>query len=467
MSLLPFGRLKAWLPRHSILGRLVHPLFEERRTLAGRMTWLGIGILGVFLLVALLADVISPFNPLALADEKNVPPWTNAPVPRNQTFTAANGTWAGVANWSGQPIPADFLYNRSAQAADTAGSQSNRSGQFVDVWDFQFDIKRDDVRSVGFAIRILSNGTDPGQYVVVNASYDGGRTWARSFEVRTTNAYLHYDLTNLTQWSAAKLAGKTLLFRIWHLADGNVSGNLTVDYVGATTTWVSYWHLMGTDLLGRDVFSRVLHGTRTSLAIMAIGVSFALVVGFPLGLLSGYRGGNFDKIAVLIMDSLYSFPGLLFAGLIAVLLGKGIVNIGLAVTVIYVPLYFRATRSNVLSAREDLYVEAARAVGAKPRRIVFRYIAMNVVVVIPVLFSISAADAILTAAGLSYLGLGVEVPTPDWGLDLSSAAALIDNGIWWSSFFPGLVIVILTVGLSFLGEGLNDLLNPLLQKERT
>jgi peptide/nickel transport system permease protein len=97
----------------------------------------------------------------------------------------------------------------------------------------------------------------------------------------------------------------------------------------------------------------------------------------------------------------------------------------------------------------------------------FRYIAVNVLVAIPVIFSISAADAILTAAGLSYLGLGVEAPTPDWGLDLAAGANLIDNGIWWSSFFPGLVIVLLTVGLSFLGEGLNDIINPLLKKERS
>jgi peptide/nickel transport system permease protein len=142
------------------------------------------------------------------------------------------------------------------------------------------------------------------------------------------------------------------------------------------------------------------------------------------------------------------------------------VNIGLAVTVIYIPLYFRVTRSQVLSAREELYVEAAKAIGAPPRRIVFRYIAANVIVAIPVIFSISAADAILTAAGLSYLGLGIQAPTPDWGLDLSAAASLIDNGIWWSSFFPGLVIVVLTIGLSFLGEGLNDIINPLLKKER-
>src|SRR3989304_3770350 len=223
---------------------------------------------------------------------------------------------------------------------------------------------------------------------------------------------------------------------------------------------------MGTDAIGRDVFSRLLYGTRTSLIIMVIAVTTAFAVGFPLGLYSGYRGGNFDKVLVLVMDSLYAFPGLLFAGLIAVLLGKGVLNIGLAITVIYIPLYFRVTRSQVLSAREELYVEAARAIGAPPARTMFRYIALNVLVAIPVIFSISAADAILTAAGLSYLGLGVEAPTADWGLDLSAAAEVIDNGIWWSSFFPGLGIGILTIGLSFLGEGAKEIINPLFKKER-
>ena len=166
------------------------------------------------------------------------------------------------------------------------------------------------------------------------------------------------------------------------------------------------------------------------------------------------------------MDSLYAFPGLLLAGLIAVLIGKGVVNIGLAVTVIYIPLYFRATRSHVLSAREELYVEAARALGAPPGRILWRYIAANVLVAIPVIFSLSAADAVLTAAGLSYLGLGVEAPTPDWGLDLSAASSRIGVGIWWSSFFPGLIIVLLTIGLSFLGEGLNDIINPAVRRGR-
>ncbi len=228
----------------------------------------------------------------------------------------------------------------------------------------------------------------------------------------------------------------------------------------------SLQHLMGTDDLGRDLFSRMLYGARTSLEIMAIGVFLALVIGFPIGLVSGYLGGKLDRVLVLIMDSVYAFPGLLLAAMVALFLGKGVFNVGIAITVIYVPTYFRVTRNQTLSVREETYVDAARALGAGSWTVIWSYIAYNVLISIPVVFSLSAADAILTAAGLSFLGLGLERPTPDWGLDLSDAQKFLTSGVWWSSFFPGVMIIILTVGLSFLGEGLNDIVNPLLRKER-
>jgi len=230
----------------------------------------------------------------------------------------------------------------------------------------------------------------------------------------------------------------------------------------------SLQHLMGTDNVGRDVLSRVVWGARTSLEIMAIGVLIALAIGFPVGLLSGYVAGKLDRLLVLVMDSIYAFPGLLLAALIAAVIGKGIFNIGIAITVIYIPLYFRVTRSQTLSVREEPYVEAARALGARPLTIMFSYIAHSAIIAIPVIFSLSSADAILTAAGLSYLGLGLEVDTPgDWGRDLSDAQQFLGVGVWWTSVFPGLMILLLTIGLSFLGEGLNDIINPILRKERT
>lgn len=227
-------------------------------------------------------------------------------------------------------------------------------------------------------------------------------------------------------------------------------------------------HLMGTDRAGRDVLARVIWGARTSLTIMAIGVIIALAVGFPVGLFSGYVSGRIDRVLVLIMDSVYAFPGLLLAALIAAVIGKGVFNIAIAITVVYIPLYFRVTRNQTLSVREEPFVEAARALGARPMTIMLSYIAHNAIIAIPVIFSLSSADAILTAAGLSYLGLGLEIDVPgDWGRDLSDAQSFLSLGVWWTSLFPGLMIILLTVGLSLLGEGLNDIINPLLKKERT
>lgn len=445
------GRLESWIPRHSILGRIVHPLFEERRSLAGRMSWIGLFLLASFLIVALGANIIAPFDPYLPVDAINVPPWTETTVFRNESYAAWIGNWTNVA--AGQKI-------------DGVGMMSSIPGNRSELLSFPLDVRRDAVVSVGLQVLIMGNRTSPGQSLVVEVSRDGGISWFPPTSIRALDIIEKVGLTNLTSWHSADLARDTLAVRLTHSSDGG-GGTLAVDYLGVTVEWKSYWHLMGTDAIGRDVFSRVLHGTRTSLIIMIIAVSTAFLIGFPIGLYSGYRGGNFDRIFVLVMDSLYAFPGLLFAGLIAVLLGKGVVNIALAITVIYIPLYFRVTRSQVLSVREELYVEAARALGAPRTHIIFRYIAMNVIIAVPVIFSISAADAILTAAGLSYLGLGLSGDIPDWGLDLSSGAARIANGIWWSSFFPGLAIVILTIGLSFLGEGLNDIINPLLKKERS
>src|SRR6266705_1611493 len=444
--------ISAWVPRHSIIGRVLFPLLEERRSLPAVLTWIGLIVVLAFIFIALLAPVIAPWDPYAFVDERDVPPWTNAPILANSTYFSF-----APSNWT------DMTFG---QAIDGRSASSAGVNDYVIVSDFLIRVLRDSVSDVSYIVLLNGAGTSPGQYLGVEYSTDRGVSWSARTDIRTVDHFVAVDLTSQRAWNLASVSPGTFQLRLTHLADGTTTGSLALDFTALNVVWLSYWHFMGSDPVGRDVFSRVLYGTRTSLAIMAIGVTIALLVGFPLGLYSGYLGGKFDKVLVLVMDSIYSFPGLLFAGLIAVLLGKGVLNIGLAVTVIYIPLYFRVTRSQVLSAREELYVEAARAAGAKPSRIIFKYIAINVIGAIPVIFSISAADAILTAAGLSYLGLGVEAPTPDWGLDLSAAASGIDNGIWWSSFFPGFVILLLTIGLSFVGEGLNDIVNPLMKRER-
>jgi peptide/nickel transport system permease protein len=183
-------------------------------------------------------------------------------------------------------------------------------------------------------------------------------------------------------------------------------------------------------------------------------------VGIPLGLLSGFVGGILDRILSLIMDSVYSFPGLILAIAFAAMLGPGVVNITLAVAVIYIPTYFRIVRGQTLSIREEVYVEAARAIGARRWVILLQYIFPNVIASVVVIFSINIADAILTEAALSYIGLGLPAGIPDWGMDLSMGKKFLPSGTWWMITFPGAAISLLALGFTMLGEGLAEILNP-------
>jgi len=221
--------------------------------------------------------------------------------------------------------------------------------------------------------------------------------------------------------------------------------------------------LMGTDRSGQDVYSRILWGARIPLMIVGVSTVLSLSIGLPLGLLSGYKGGRFDRVIVLVMDSFYAFPGLLLAIAIAAVIGRGVLNISFAIAVVYAPTYFRVIRNHVTSVKQETYVEAATILGIPRRGVIGRYILPNVSQNIPVIFSINAADAILTEAGLTFLGLGLPPGIPDWGFDISLNWQRFDPA-WWATFYPGLMILILATALTFVGEGLNDILNPLLRK---
>jgi peptide/nickel transport system permease protein len=219
-------------------------------------------------------------------------------------------------------------------------------------------------------------------------------------------------------------------------------------------------YMLGTDNYGRDVLSRIIYGARTVLAIAILAAVMSASVGIPLGLLSAFMGGSIDRTLSLVMDSIYSFPGLILAIAMAALLGPGMLNIAIAIAVIYIPVYFRLVRSKVLSVKEEVYVEAARSLGASAAIILGLYVFPNVIPSIVVIFSVNVADAILTEAGLAFLGLGLPPPTPDWGFDLSAGKRFVPSGYWWIITFPGAMIALLTLGFSMLGEGLNEILNP-------
>ena len=217
---------------------------------------------------------------------------------------------------------------------------------------------------------------------------------------------------------------------------------------------------LGTDNYGRDVLSRIIYGSRTVLGIAILAALMSAAVGIPLGLMSAFFGGSLDRGLSLVMDSIYSFPGLILAIAMAALLGPGMLNIAIAIAVIYVPVYFRLVRSKVLSVKEEMYVEAARSLGASAATILGLYVFPNVIPSIVVIFSVNVADSILTGAGLAFLGLGLPPPTPDWGFDLSAGKRFVPSGYWWIITYPGVMIALLTLGFSLLGEGLNEILNP-------
>jgi peptide/nickel transport system permease protein len=221
--------------------------------------------------------------------------------------------------------------------------------------------------------------------------------------------------------------------------------------------------VMGTNQLGQDVFSRIIHGTRIALIVGLSSAVVALVIGVPVGLVSGYVGGTLDRVLTLLMDSLYSFPGLILAIAIAAVLGAGIGNIIVAIAVLYVPTYYRIVRGQTLAVKEELYVEAARSLGATSFQIMKDFIFPNVIPSVVIIFSVNVADAILTEAGLSFLGFGIPPDTPDWGIDLARGQDYLRRA-WWLITFPGAMVSLVTFAFSMLGESLSEILNPRLSE---
>lgn len=218
-------------------------------------------------------------------------------------------------------------------------------------------------------------------------------------------------------------------------------------------------HWCGTDRLGRDVCTRTLAGSGVALEVVALALGLALLIGVPLGMVSGYLGGGLDRLLVLLMDTLYTLPVLLLSVVLAFLLGKGLPNAAAALCVVYVPQYFRVVRNQTAQVKADLFVEAARSLGAGPIWILRRYLLRNVVTTVPVLLSLNAADAVLVLGGLGFLGLGLPESIPEWGSDLQQALGAVPTGIWWTALYPGLAMFGLVLGLSFLGEGLESWLS--------
>ena len=233
-------------------------------------------------------------------------------------------------------------------------------------------------------------------------------------------------------------------------------------------------HILGTTVGGYDVLSRVIWGSQTAVLVIVVAVLLSIFAGVMLGLVSGYLGGWIDRVLVVICDAVYAFPSLLLAIVMAIVISGGqsslfggILAAAISITVVFIPQYFRVIRAETVRIKSEAFVESAKVLGASSFRIMFFHILRNATRTLPLIFTLNASEAILTLAGLGFLGFGIE-PTSaaEWGYDLNKSISDVTSGIWWTSVFPGLAIVLVVLGVTLIGESMNDLADPRLRTRR-
>ena len=444
--------------KRSILARLIPGLRSlTRRGSAGWMTIIGLVIVSSMVVMVLIGPWISPHDPTGP---------TETGRPQRTYALIINSIGGGTTD----PEPQVYTYDEGTTVTVTAIPDS---GYYFVKWELDGVIYttnpirlatvRDHVlHAVFFKIRLI-----PTERFNINIATTFGGTTDPEPQV-----YNHSNGTNVAVKAIPDSGYRFLKWELDGASNVKKSINVTMDrdhsllafFVLDHPSPPSSRYPLGTNLLGQDMLSRVLTGGSVMLQVALLSVLFCFIIGVPIGLLASYTGGILDKVFTLVMDSFYAFPGLVLAIAIAAMMGRGVVNMALSIAVVYVPSYFRIVRSQVLTIKELPYTEAARAAGARGRTILLRYVLPNVVPSIVVVATVNFADAILTAAGLTFVGLGVGIDVPDWGWDLTQGRQLLPSGAWWVITFPGIMIVLLALGFTIIGEGLSELLTPRLEQ---
>jgi peptide/nickel transport system permease protein len=233
-------------------------------------------------------------------------------------------------------------------------------------------------------------------------------------------------------------------------------------------------HLLGTTTGGYDVLSRVIWGAQTAFLVIIVAILLSFFIGVFLGLVSGYLGGWLDRVLVVVADAVYAFPSLLLAIVAAIVISGGqsslwggVLAAAISITAVFIPQYFRVIRAEAVRIKTEAFVESAKVIGASTFRVMFRHVLRNSTRTLPLIVTLNSSEAILTLAGLGFLGFGIE-PTSaaEWGYDLNKSVSDVTSGIWWTSLFPGLAIVLVVLGVTLVGESLNDLADPRLRARR-
>ena len=288
--------------------------------------------------------------------------------------------------------------------------------------------------------------------------YGSGRRWVRHSPSLAFGRRLLR--TRLTPWAA--LVFCVLVLSAIFAGVASPYDPTFQDYA-STNQGPSGAHWFGTDNLGRDILSRVIHGSRVSLLVGAVAVGIGLLIGVSVGVAAGFVGGKVDAVLMRATDAIWAFPALMLALAITSVLGRGVTNAMIAIGVVNIPFFARLARASTLSVREMDFVMAGRALGVSNPGIAFRYILPNIAAPITVQASLLFAVAIITEASLSFLGVGVQPPKPSWGLDLRTGYQFMSTSMS-QAFFPGLAIFVTVLSLNFLGDGIRTALDPRLSR---